>query len=1091
MAKRTFRSGIFSVMLVPSLCALGAAISFSACADDYVVTIEEGDDVIWSDASVDGPSGLLADGVKDRRLVKKGKGRLIIGCDLKTPGYAGEICIEEGYLRLRNEGACGTSAGGVTVKSGATLEGDPSYANGSLQFKDESLTFEGFGVNGVEGAVKMLPGSTWNFFTSGKKKMTGDALWIGESRLDVRFGTFDMGGYTLYASNSIAIVGVNVINPGKIVYGSENNTIVLESYVKLNGDDAKEFVMNSGSMEWKKFSEVQNWTLAISNNVSIRPTIDHVLSRTNLSTALNYNRWHGPVRIADGATLTATVGWINPATAYGLDPYHHILQIYGKVSGGGSLALAENGYLRLGCQTNDFTGGVKLGKNAILEVAGVGSLGLGGLLSVGNQSRIEFLYDELYKGLMTDEEYEKIFKFKNAWHNGKTYYSAGDDARFVGLPDYTYGKVVNAEEIGTIYHNETNTLTLSKGVSGSPKVVNTDGTLVLGGDGDFSLGEIRVRDGTLRIADGSGYHLGENTFKVHGTYPMTPRLVVGENSVLSSRDDSSSVKLPVSHVAGGLSGDNLRDYVRGVVDVSSGAVVSNILLVGGAKLEGNVSVKTNYMGAVYIRGGTLVQQGVNSRDETVVGYNANGYLEMSDGFIDVSKNSIWMLIGVKTSRAETPGHGVVHVKGGRMVHNSVGFGVNGGDSYGHFRVSGGVVSNTTLIVGKSLYAPTSGGEGTVTVDGDGELSVKGYAQLGAMSNSVSILNLNGGDFRPFAIQVLTNRCQMSGAGVDSFCEFLEGANNPVYVNFNGGRYSPSIEWSSRDWMSSRVRRYTVFAGGAAIDTGAYPRELHGILKAPTGNGVKSIPFSCDEPWRYIGSPYVKIVDPAGTGYGASAFAEFDSVNGTISGVTVISPGCDYSEETYAEIAFGGWTNTVRVTAEVAPNDLSGGFTKYGSGELQLTAAGDWHGVTAVKEGKLSFYVENALPNTAGYDISAGASVDFRGLPHGGGSLAGAGVLIGDYELSGTFTIDANDIIAGRCMTVNGNLNIAPGTRLVVKNAELLSEKFVSKAVLKVQNGTMTGTLDFDVSSIPVLSALRKDDSTLRLGSVYGTTVVIR
>ncbi|MBQ9741505.1 MAG: hypothetical protein IJV91_11285, partial [Kiritimatiellae bacterium] len=436
MAKRTFRSGIFSVMLVPSLCALGAAISFSACADDYVVTIEDGDDVTWSDASADGPSGLLADGVKDRRLVKKGKGRLIIECDLKTPGYAGEICIEEGYLRLRNEGACGTSVGGVTVKSGATLEGDPSYASGSLQFKDESLTFEGFGVNGVDGAVKMLPGSTWNFFTNGEKKMTGDALWIGESRLDVRFGTFDMGGYTLYASNSIAIVGANVINPGKIVYGSENNTIVLESYVKLNGDDAKEFVMNSGSMEWKKFSEVQNWTLAISNNVSIRPTIDHVLSRTNLSTALNYNRWHGPVRIADGATLTATVGWINPATAYGLDPYHHLLQIHGKVSGGGSLALAENGYLRLGCQTNDFTGGVKLGKRAILEVASVGSLGPGGLLSVGNQSRVEFLYDELYKGLMTDEEYEKIFKFKNAWHNGKTYYSAGDDARFIGLPDH-------------------------------------------------------------------------------------------------------------------------------------------------------------------------------------------------------------------------------------------------------------------------------------------------------------------------------------------------------------------------------------------------------------------------------------------------------------------------------------------------------------------------------------------------------------------------------------------------------------------------------------------------------------------------------
>ena len=60
-------------------------------ADDYVVTIEEGNDVVWSDASADGRSGLLADGVKDRRLVKKGKGRLIIECDLKKPGYAGEI----------------------------------------------------------------------------------------------------------------------------------------------------------------------------------------------------------------------------------------------------------------------------------------------------------------------------------------------------------------------------------------------------------------------------------------------------------------------------------------------------------------------------------------------------------------------------------------------------------------------------------------------------------------------------------------------------------------------------------------------------------------------------------------------------------------------------------------------------------------------------------------------------------------------------------------------------------------------------------------------------------------------------------------
>ena len=128
------------------------------------------------------------------------------------------------------------------------------------------------------------------------------------------------------------------------------------------------------------------------------------------------------------------------------------------------------------------------------------------------------------------------------------------------------------------------------------------------------------------------------------------------------------------------------------------------------------------------------------------------------------------------------------------------------------RVSGGIVSNDTFIVGKSVWTGASGGEGTFTVDGDGEVAVAGYAQLGAMSNSVSVLNLNGGVFSPYAMQVLTNVCQMSG-GASQFCEFLEGANNPVYVNFNGGKYCPAIGWSDRDWLTERVARYTVFAGG--------------------------------------------------------------------------------------------------------------------------------------------------------------------------------------------------------------------------------------------------------------------------------------
>ena len=1092
---KKFRGGFFSVILAPSLCVFAAMASFRICAEDYVVTVaENGEDVVWRDVSEAGPAGLLAGDERDRRLVKMGKGRLIIECDLKGSGYAGEIYIQEGYLRLRHDGACGTSAGGVTVKSGATLEGDPSYKSGGLAFNNEPLTFGGFGVDGVEGAVKMLSASptTWNFFTSGKKTMTDDSLWVGLTRLDVRKGEFDMGGHTLFTSNSVAIVGqLNVSRPGKIVHLPCDGSLVLESSADLNGGATNELVLVGGAMEWKKFSVPVDWSLVVSNNSSVRATIDPALSRTNLASALMFNRWNGPVRIAEGGKLLATVGWISASTS-GLDPFHHILQIFGRIEGDGSLEVAENGYLRMGCPTNSFAGGVVLRKNALVEAASVGSLGSRGIVSMNETANVEFLYGELYEPLLTDEEYKRILAFKNVMHEGKNYYSAGSNLKFIGLPDYFYRTVVDASEIPTIHHNETNTLTLTKGVSGVPKVINTGGTFVLGGEGDFSVGDIRLRDGTLRIADGSRYHMDEHAFCVHGTYPMAPRFVVGDGSVLSSRDDATQTMLPVSYIAGGLSGDNLREYVRGAMEILPGATVSNILIVGGAELtsSGNITVKTNYMGAVYMRGGRLVQQGNNARDEFVVGYNANGYFEMTDGFLDASKRSIWISVGSRSNIYDTPGYGVMHVKGGRIEHRSVGFGINSGGAYGHMRVSSGVVSNDTLIIGKSAWTGKSGGCGTFTVDGDAEVSVKGNAYLGGISNSVTIVNLNGGVFCPHSLLVPTNLCQTSGAG-SQFCEFLEGANNPVYVNFNGGKYCPAIEWSDRNWLTDRVTRYTVFSGGVVVDTGTTPRKLHKPILAPAGNGVKSIPFYCNEPWRYIGSPYVKIVDPSGNGYGATAFADFDSANGTVTGITVTSPGCDYGEGTYAEIAFGGWTNVVRVAVEVATNDLSGGFAKYGSGSLDVICTNGWRGVTSVKEGTLNLAVENALPETSGYDIAAGATVSFCGLPQHCGTLSGAGTLVGDYALSGSLSVDAADIIAGRGLTVQGSVDIALGTRFVVKNADLLTEKFVNRPVLKVVNGTINGDLVFDASTLPMLCTLRRTSSELRFGPVYGTAIVIR
>lgn len=122
-------------IFLPVLAACFAKIALCA-AEDCIVTVDEGD-VVWSAVGEAGPSALLAGSEKGRRLVKRGKGRLTIKCDLNAAGYAGEIRVEEGYLQLFHDGACGTSAGGVTVLPGATLEGNPSYASGSLVFDRE------------------------------------------------------------------------------------------------------------------------------------------------------------------------------------------------------------------------------------------------------------------------------------------------------------------------------------------------------------------------------------------------------------------------------------------------------------------------------------------------------------------------------------------------------------------------------------------------------------------------------------------------------------------------------------------------------------------------------------------------------------------------------------------------------------------------------------------------------------------------------------------------------------------------------------------------------------------------------------------
>ena len=1010
--------------------------AWTAVAEDVVVNITSAEDDYVIASTDDAYAQALLAGDKANRLYKIGGGRLVINCDFLAAGWKGELRVHEGFVRLQNDNALGTSDGGVVIDNGASLELDP--VNGKAQlfaFDSENLTFEGVGADG-EGCLKMLPTySSWNVFRKGKKTMTGDALWNGTGgRTDVRFGTLDMGGHTLSCKGSIAFCGPTIVNPGKVrTVAGERGSLSLDDQVVWNGNASNEIIVDGATaMSLQILENPLPWTFRVKNNVSVSLSSNARTAITNMSSAVTRNSFEGPVVLENGARLRF-VCWNEPGT---------VVNIRGPVTGDGKLNVyGTYPYLRLLNRDCSYSGGLDV-DGCCVEAAGIGSLG-SGPLTLSGTGRLVFLHGSPYDTYgMDDAEYARIMEFQRTHLTSTGYYRDAPNYSFPTLGDYTYASALTDGK--AIYHDETNTLTLAGGVTGEPKIVNTAGTLVLGGPGVNYPGKIFVQDGTVKIAANATYMIGDNTYLVCGAYPRTPRLVVGENAMFAARADISTA-LPLQYVAGRPDDGSITkaensDFSRGIVEILSGAVVTNQMTIGGGK--DNDYARTNEFAALYLKG-TLVQHSENSKTSCYVGNHAGGYFEISEGgYLDASQKTEWFYVGRRGSgTVRLPGSAVLHMKGGLMQHKSVGFVVNGGGSLGHMRVSGGAVSNGHVIVGMSLWVGNgiSPSEGALTVEKQGTvyLTDDGGVQLGALSNTVAILNLNGGELAAKRILAVTNRCQTSGSSSQPMD--YTGNTSLKYLNFNGGMYR---QHGSYHWVGDEnLTRATVFAGGATVDVGTENRELACSLQAPEGKGVKSAAFASTEPWRYIGAPYVRIVDPSGIGYGATATADFDSDAGLITGITVTSPGCNYGPGTYAEIDFGGWTNRVQVVCELADNANTGDFVKRGSGQLTIgadkcVAVG---GTIDVAEGRLLLNAPQAqtLPNASSFRVGAGAVLDTRSTPLTAAKLAGTGEIATSVTLAGTLVVDAADLIAGRALTIGGSLTVAEGSRIQVLNAELL------------------------------------------------------
>jgi autotransporter-associated beta strand protein len=386
-------------------------------------------------------------------------------------------------------------------------------------------------------------------------------------------------------------------------------------------------------------------------------------------------------------------------------------------------------------------------------------------------------------------------------------------------------------------------------------------------------------------------------------------------------------------------------------------------------------------GAVYQQGGNVVNWGGPGYDGRI-GQNGYGYYELNSGTLAFKG---WTQVGSGNS-----GVGIFKVSGGTFTQTTD-FGGNLGVSRGGTGVvhvtSGTFNTLQDFWVGDVNDNGTSGGFADFTVAG-GKATIAGSVKMADRNNMKSFVNLNGGVLEANQIY----RAVRTGS--------------QVTVGFNGGTFRARTAGALFGTGTAAPDSVSLYAGGAIFDTTNLDVSVSVPLLAPTGSGVSSIPITPRT--GFIGPPFVTITGGGGTG--ATAIAQFDSSNGTVSSVLVTCPGFGYTSDPVATFSGGGTNFITAVTCTRAAN-TSGGLTKLGSSLLLLNATNTYAGGTSISNGTLRLNIAAALPANSAINMSGGV------LDLGGFSIT-----------SGTVNVSGGSII-------NGSLN--------------------GSSVTKVQNGTLT------------------------------------
>jgi autotransporter-associated beta strand protein len=472
--------------------------------------------------------------------------------------------------------------------------------------------------------------------------------------------------------------------------------------------------------------------------------------------------------------------------------------------------------------------------------------------------------------------------------------------------------------------------------------------------------------------------IGKGTQTFSGTNnSITGNLTVNDGLVnFGNTGNFAANALLVGNVAG----------ARGRVDVQTG---NKITTLANADRYGVVLGDNGGAGAMYQNGGVVDINAAASINNFMIGKSSGsfGHYGLDNGYLELTEFGIGSGSG---------GNGVLEVRGGTIKTTDY-FLVSRGDSgtgqNGMVNLLGGTIQvdngGANSSVDLAFNAGFNGGNGktsVLTVANDALLSVnnRGINLNYNNGNNTGILNLNGGTTKT------------------AYIRSTDTTGNQ-FLNFSGGTLTAA---SASGNFIYGVDRVTINQGGAKFDTAGFNVTIGQSMQAPAGKGLSSVAIA-NGGSGYIAPPIVEISGGGGTG--ATGYAEIDRVTGAVTNIVISNPGNGYTTPPTVVLKQGGFITTATVGLVGLADNVSGGITKQGNGELLLSAGNTYTGATVVEKGTLKAGVaSSAFGITSALVLSnvANVLVDLNGNNQTIGSLSGGG------STGGTVSLGANTLTMG-------------------------------------------------------------------------------